>query len=264
MEQLKAFVGHSFNESDEKVNNIFLKYFDSLKNSIGLTYEHAESAEARELSKKVREKMKGKNLFIGIFTAKDLRLPADKIRKGRFPGKKKSFIEGDNVATSATSEWVIQESGYALGKGMNLLFLKEGGVTIYAGLQGDIEYVEFNRAKPTESFIKISESLGSIIKQLQREPTSEREEASPSEKETMEENENKREPEDSKERLKIEKFLSDIQSLKTLLVEKRDIATAEKELARIIQDHKGTAFLDRVYWEAKFLIYKMIIIRFII
>ena len=49
-----------------------------------------------------------------------------------------------------------------------------------------------------------------------------------------------------------------MQSLETLLVEKRDIATAEKELARIIQDHKGTAFLDRVYWEAKFLEYKMI------
>ncbi len=70
MARLKAFVGHSFNEEDEDVIRTFLKHFDSLKD-IGFEWEHAERAEAKELAVKVREKMEGKNLFIGIFTRKN-------------------------------------------------------------------------------------------------------------------------------------------------------------------------------------------------
>ena len=67
MSKISAFVGHSFIEDDKEVVANFLQYFDRLKALVtGFTWDHAELAEPKILSQKVREKMTGKNLFIGI------------------------------------------------------------------------------------------------------------------------------------------------------------------------------------------------------
>jgi hypothetical protein len=81
MEKLRAFVGHSFDEKDQEVVNHFQRFFDSLKDTIGFEWDHAERPEAKAVSEKVKEKMEGKDVFIGIFTRKDYRVSPDKFKK---------------------------------------------------------------------------------------------------------------------------------------------------------------------------------------
>jgi len=54
MSNLRAFVGHSFTESDKDVVREFLDFFDRVqKMPIGFTWEHAEPAAPKILSEKV-------------------------------------------------------------------------------------------------------------------------------------------------------------------------------------------------------------------
>ena len=67
MNKIAAFVGHSFSENDEGVIMKFTDFFETIKElGIDFSWDHATKAEPIELSRKVREKMAGKNLFIGI------------------------------------------------------------------------------------------------------------------------------------------------------------------------------------------------------
>jgi hypothetical protein len=45
MGKIKAFVAHSFEERDGTVVRGFLEYFSSLKETAGLTWDHAERPE---------------------------------------------------------------------------------------------------------------------------------------------------------------------------------------------------------------------------
>ena len=87
MKQLRAFVGHSFDDQDQQLVRSFQDYFDSLKGTIDFEWDHAKRAEPRELCKKVKAKMEGKNLFIGIFTKKDFRIAPDKLEASEAPEK---------------------------------------------------------------------------------------------------------------------------------------------------------------------------------
>jgi hypothetical protein len=65
-------VGHSFTKDDEAIVGAFLRYFDQIKKiRPDFSWEHAESAEPRELSEKVLALVKDKNVFIGICTRKE-------------------------------------------------------------------------------------------------------------------------------------------------------------------------------------------------
>ena len=103
MEGLKAFVGHSFDENDDVVIKRFLDYFDSLRDTVGLEWDHAKRAEAKELAIKVKQKMEDKNLFIGIFTAKDYKVTSNQLS---FFSR---FRLNENNCITGTSEWIIQE-----------------------------------------------------------------------------------------------------------------------------------------------------------
>jgi len=72
MNQIAAFVGHSFADEDEGLVRKFLEFLDTIKDTgINFIWDHATKAEPKELSQKIREKMQGKKLFIGICTAKE-------------------------------------------------------------------------------------------------------------------------------------------------------------------------------------------------
>jgi hypothetical protein len=162
MSTLRAFVGHSFDENDLPLIDVFLKYFDSLRD-IGFEWDSAKKAQLKELSDQVKEKMEGKNLFIGIFTLKDRQIHDSKLektgifKKDRFSGQIKDFSWN-------TSDWIIQESGYALGKGMKTLFIIEEGLDVIGGLQGDLQYIPFSRKYPSKSFTEINEMITALLK----------------------------------------------------------------------------------------------------
>jgi hypothetical protein len=162
MNKIKAFVGHSFAEDDEPTIAVFLNYFNSLKD-IGFEWDTAERAEPKNLSVKVREKMEGKNLFIGIFTAKNKQIEPSKLkqnvifRRGCLSGREEDFQWN-------TSDWIIQESGYALGKGMGLIFIVEKGLTSVGGLQGDLNYISFSRSNPELCFKEVNEMITALMR----------------------------------------------------------------------------------------------------
>ena len=158
MKSIRAFVGHSFDTSDESLIDTFLKFFNSLSD-LDFEWDHAESAEAMPVSKKVLSRFEGKTVFIAICTAKEVVAPRDLSRCWL----QRSFSKARTSSFSAkTSDWILQEIGLALGLGLDLIVLKEDLVRDCGGLQGDWEYIPFNRAKPEKAFKKIIETISKL------------------------------------------------------------------------------------------------------
>lgn len=159
--QHKAFVGHSFTDDDKAVVQEFLNYFDQIKDmNIGFSWEHAEKAEPRALAEKVLRLMEDRNLFIGICTKKEAAIDPGKLTKVRFSGQK---LKADKTAfTYKTSDWITQEIGIAIGRKMDLILLLENGVREPGGLQGNHEYIPFERDSPSKSFGKILEMISNL------------------------------------------------------------------------------------------------------
>ena len=158
---IKAFVGHSFTEDDSEVVRKFLVFFDRVRDmDIGFSWDHAEAAEPKVLMQKVREKMEGKSLFIGICTAKERVIDTEKLSsvfwdKKSLKGKREAF-------SNKTSDWIIQEIGFAVGRGMDIILIHESDLRDPGGLQGDLEYIFFYREAPEKSFTKILEMLRAL------------------------------------------------------------------------------------------------------
>ncbi|MGD8403257.1 MAG: hypothetical protein PVJ21_06330 [Anaerolineales bacterium] len=135
--QLKAFVGHSFNQNDKPIIDEFLDFLNHVASmGIQFTWDHAEWAEPKELSHKVKEKMKGKNVFIGICTSREQVVVNENLTPVPFFHQ---FLKArqDNFITK-TSDWIIQEIGFAVGQDMSIIILLESGIRRPGGLQGDI------------------------------------------------------------------------------------------------------------------------------
>lgn len=160
MTQLTAFVGHSFLPDDEAIVRHFLNHFDVItKLGIGFTWDHAKDAASQALSKKVKALMDGKNLFIGICTKREAAIDPEKL-SGDESAEKRCLDIRD--VFYKTSDWVIQEIGFAIGRNMELILLVEKGVRKPGGLQGDIEYIEFDRTRPEKCHDKLLQMIGSL------------------------------------------------------------------------------------------------------
>jgi tetratricopeptide (TPR) repeat protein len=162
MNQLNAFVGHSFASEDHEVVEAFLKFFNLVKGmNIGFAWESAEPAEPKELADKVLGLIKDKNLFIGICTTKEAVIEPVHLSKIIF--NKKIFKANEAHFSSKTSDWIIQEIGLAIGRGMDLVLLVEKGLRPPGGLQGNLEYIPFDRHAPEKSFGKLLEMIQALL-----------------------------------------------------------------------------------------------------
>lgn len=163
LEKINAFVGHSFDEQDKIVVRAFLDYFDTLRKNSGLdfSWEHAEEAQTTAISKKVKEKIQGKNLFIGIFTLKERVIKNHLLKKGNLFNSNQLMSDEKNYEWK-TSDWVVQELGYCLGKDMSVIILMEKGLRAFSGLQADHEFIEFDRENPSQCFQRMLQQIGSI------------------------------------------------------------------------------------------------------
>jgi len=158
---INAFVGHSFLPIDHDVVGKFLDFFDHVSRlGLDFSWDHAEGAEPKELSIKVKEKMEGKNLFIGICTARQRSIDFDKLKPVLL--NRKRFWGSETDFATKTSDWILQEIGFAYGRNMKIMILLETGVKTPGGIQGDIEYISFERNNPERSFNKILEMLRSL------------------------------------------------------------------------------------------------------
>lgn len=161
---IKAFVGHSFEDVDKPVISEFKDYFESLKKTMPFNWENAQERRIDFVKDKVFLKMEGKNLFIGILTKSDAIIDKSKISPAVFSRNKFVYpIEGIN---HGPSYWIIQESGYAIGKGMKVLFLYEKGVKKISGLHADAEWIEFERGSESKCFRDLNEAIGNFEQEL--------------------------------------------------------------------------------------------------
>ncbi|MBT7084659.1 MAG: hypothetical protein HN931_00615 [Desulfobacterales bacterium] len=161
MKEIKAFIGHSFDENDESLVQVFLNIFTELqKMNIGFSWDHAKEAESKDLAEKVMQKIQDKNLFIGICTKKERVIEPNELKPTWLIGKRLSGSA--NSYFWKTSDWIIQEIGLAIGREMNLLLLIEKGTRPPGGLQGNHEFITFDRNAPEKSFHEISQTIRNL------------------------------------------------------------------------------------------------------
>ncbi len=164
MTEVRAFVGHSFTKDDEQVVGSFLKYLSTLQRMISFSWVHAEPAEPTELAAKVIKLMEDRNLLIAICTKKQRSISPDELQATLLPrGYLKAPVEKFRWKTS---DWIIQEIGLAIGMGLKMILLLEEKVEKPGGLQGNIEYIEFNRDHPEACFNKILEMISTLLPTL--------------------------------------------------------------------------------------------------
>lgn len=119
MQEIKAFVGHSFTADDEILVGSFLAYFDQIQRLLPtFSWQHAVASEPRDLSKKVLSLIEDKNVFIGICTKKE-RVASNSAFNQPLFNRDCYNIQKDKLLWK-TSDWVIQEIGLAIGRGMSL------------------------------------------------------------------------------------------------------------------------------------------------
>ena len=165
MNQLKAFVGHSFLKEDEEVVRAFLDFFNHVKEmGIGFDWENAKPAEPKTLAEKVKELTREKNVFIGICTKRECVVEPNKLEKAKF--RKGTLKMRPQDLVWKTSDWLIQEIGLCIGRDMAPILLVEEGLRQPGGLQGDLEYIPFDRNSPEKCFNKILEMITALITKL--------------------------------------------------------------------------------------------------
>jgi hypothetical protein len=159
MNPIKAFVGHSFSETDQAVVTAFLSYFTTLGRGLPFSWTHAQAAEPTQVREKVLALIKEANLFIGICTQKEYAIDLGKRAAPRVLGWEP--LRSDDLQMKA-SDWIIQEIGLASGLGLKIIVLLETGVRVPGGLIGDLEYIPFDRRDPKDCFDKIFEMITAL------------------------------------------------------------------------------------------------------
>ena len=139
-----VFVAHSFSKIDQPILSLLIKTIKSC----GFLVLSGNENNAGSLSEEIKKKIDSSTVFIALFT-------------------RKYFFENEKIWT--TSPWVIEEKGYFLGsiKDGTLIILVEEGIRVPAqigGLQGDLEYYEFNRYRLDEMQIRLKKILLKIKK----------------------------------------------------------------------------------------------------
>src|SRR3990167_390044 len=142
---MKVFIGQSFSENDKQLVDSIVSFLAKKEIICG----SGEPAQNKPISVKVKEGIDGCDLFIGIFTKRE-RVQTSALDCIQFNKSKMKY---------STSSWVIQESGYALGKGRPVLLLVENGIHNFPGLQGDEEVIYFDKSSMSDLKLKLTEML---------------------------------------------------------------------------------------------------------
>ena len=161
MNEIRAFIGHSFASDDAAVVDIFLRYFSQVQNLLPtFTWTSARAAEPKELAAKVLSLIEDRNVFIGICTKKERAIADGKLEPALFSQSTLKAQVGD--FEWKTSDWIIQEVGLAVGRGMAIVLLLENGCRKPGGFQGDVEFIPFDRTTPQEAFGQLLEMIKAL------------------------------------------------------------------------------------------------------
>lgn len=169
--RLNAFVGRSFLDEDKSIWYELRDIFDSLK-PMGFDYEDAKEAQLRPISEKVKELIVRNEIYIGVLTRRYpiWEMPQLQYKRWLYP----LGLYAPQKWT--TSEWVIEEIGFAIGKDRKVLLLIENDVNFpTTDLDGDTQWVRFRRKNLSASQSEINQMILNLISQrvtAKVEPTS--------------------------------------------------------------------------------------------
>ena len=152
---MKAFIGHSFNDKDAEIVKNIKAHIESLD----IECETGEKPQHGYVSEKIKKRIINNDIFVGIFTC-----------------DKKILVENGQSSKEdfyTTSNWVIQESGFAIAENKKLIFLVEKGIYKFPGLQGDQEYILFSKDLLETAFTKINSMVISMRDKTSKEIPSE-------------------------------------------------------------------------------------------
>jgi len=159
--RIRAFVGRSFLEQDDPVWYAIRTILASLR-PIGFDFEDAKEAQLRPISEKVREGIERNDFYIGILTRRS-RIN-DQATESNLGHRFLARVLSRKASQWTTSNWIVQESGFALGKGKKVLLLIEQGVDFPAAdLDADTEWVPFNRDSVPECANRLVSMIGRLI-----------------------------------------------------------------------------------------------------
>ena len=159
--RLSAFVGRSFLEADKKIWHDLRDILDSLK-SMGFDYQDGREGQIRPISEKVRELILRHEIYIGVLTKRYPIWEAPSSWLGRWMHPLGLYTP----QKWTTSEWVIEEVGFAIGKDRKILLLIEKDVNFpTTDLDGDTQWVLFNRESLSASQTEISQMILHLISQ---------------------------------------------------------------------------------------------------
>lgn len=216
---MKVFVGHSFEEKDRHIVDEIIKFLEST----GVECETGEKAQNKSVAGKVKKKILNNDIFVGIFT-RDKEIVF-----------KKSFLKKEKVYT--TSNWVIQESGFAIGSDKELIFLVENEFYKFPELQGDLEVIYFNRNSLQDPFLKLNQMIQSIRSEKVKGISTEIKEKP----EDLENRESEKQKEEIQEKIK-EKKQEVFHKLVDVIFKEEDYTRVreiyDKELQTILSDNE--------------------------
>jgi|GEM_PF-6248729 len=159
MKKISAFVAHGFLDSDKVVWN----YIESQLRAIKTTgkwfdFEDGEPSEDKSIGDKVRERIDIHPIFIGLFTRRQL-LGSQQVSDAFSYRFASAFRDLFSAPAYSTSNWVIQESGYAIAKKKHLIFMVENGVHEFPQLQNNLEIIFFRRDQIDGAVTKLMQML---------------------------------------------------------------------------------------------------------
>jgi tetratricopeptide (TPR) repeat protein len=160
MQEIKAFVAHSFSSADKGLIDTFVGHFRNLEKVLPhFSWDHAQEAEPVPVSGKVLARIEDKNVFIAICTRMELVVPDKALSK--IPFFKVTTVNERQLEWK-TSDWIIQEIGLAVGRKMSVIVFLENDLRKPGGLIGDIEYIQFVRSDLLPAFEKLLQMLGAL------------------------------------------------------------------------------------------------------
>ena len=162
--RIRAFVGRSFLKENEALWYEIRTILESLR-SIGFYFEDAKEAQLRPISEKVRQGIEENHFYIGILTRRSPIKEKENTPEPKLLGRiLSSFPRPKTASQWTTSNWVVQESGYALGRGKRVLLLIEQGVDFpTADLDADTEWIPFDRAAVSQCSGRLVSMIGNLI-----------------------------------------------------------------------------------------------------
>ena len=156
--RLSAFVGRSFLDQDEAVWATFRAMFESLA-PMGFRFEDAKGSRPKPVSDKVKAGISRNTLYIAILTRRE------RISTKESPTLfQRLFPPRESSPRWTTSNWVVQEIGYAIGRDLRVLRLIESGVEYPAtDLDADREWIGFERGNIPACFNRLTAMIATLI-----------------------------------------------------------------------------------------------------